>query len=76
MIPAYNDEGYLPPGIHPANVEEIAARFGTGSELREVQMESLHWLVELGRALELAGSLSMEALSPTKPNQMMSTVSC
>ena len=48
MIPLYNKEGYLPPGIHPANLDEIGARFGTGSELREVQMESVRWLVDLG----------------------------
>jgi hypothetical protein len=49
MIPDYNDDGYLPPGIHPATLEEIAARFGQDSELRRVQMESLGWLVELAR---------------------------
>lgn len=49
MIPACNDEGYLPPGIHPATLEEIAARFGQESELRRVQTESLRWLVELAR---------------------------
>lgn len=49
MIPAYTDEGYLPPGSHPATLEEIAARFGQESELRRVQTESLRWLVELAR---------------------------
>jgi hypothetical protein len=47
MIPAFNYEGYLPPGIHPATLDEIAARFGQESELRRVQMESLRWLVGL-----------------------------
>jgi len=49
MIPAFNDDGYLPPGIHPVTLEELAARFGQESELRQVQMESLHWLVDLAR---------------------------
>src|SRR6266852_3509775 len=49
MIPEFNDEGYLPPGIHPATLEEIAARFGQESEVRLVQMESLRWLVELAK---------------------------
>ena len=49
MIPAFDDEGYLPPGIHLATVQEISARFGRESELRRVQMESLLWLVELAR---------------------------
>src|SRR5947209_17011471 len=49
MIPELNDDGYLPPGIHPATLEKIAARFGRESELRRVQMESLRWLVDLAR---------------------------
>src|SRR5436305_6098740 len=49
MIPPFNDDGYLPPGIHPATLEEIAVRFGQESELRQVQMQSLHWLVDLAR---------------------------
>jgi hypothetical protein len=36
-IPPFNDDGYLPPGIDPATLEEIAVRFGTESELRQVQ---------------------------------------
>ena len=47
MIPEFNEYGYLPPGIHAATIEEIAARFGVESELRRVQTESLRWLVEL-----------------------------
>lgn len=49
MIPAFNDHGYLPPGVHGATVNEIAQRFGQESELRRVQMESLHWLIDLAR---------------------------
>lgn len=47
MIPDFDDDGYLPAGIHPATMEEIAARFGQEPELRRVQMESLRWLVDL-----------------------------
>ncbi len=47
MIPDLNHNGYLPPGIHPATLDEIAARFGTEPELRRVQMESLRWTVAL-----------------------------
>ena len=69
MIPPYNDNGYLPQGIHPANLEEIAARFGTGSELREVQMESLRWLVDLARRVGASrivvnGSFATDKLEP------------
>jgi len=49
MIPDFNDDGYLPPGIHQATLEEIAARFGQESELRQVQMESLRWLDDVAR---------------------------
>lgn len=47
MIPEFNDEGYLPPGIHQATSEEIAARFGREPELRQNQIESLIWLLDL-----------------------------
>ena len=47
MIPPFDEHGYLPPGIHPATLEEIEARFGHESELRRVQMESLRWLVDI-----------------------------
>lgn len=46
MIPEFNEHGYLPAGIHAATLEEIDERFGTGSEIRQVQFESFRWLVE------------------------------
>jgi hypothetical protein len=49
MIPEMNANGYLPPGIHAASLDEIAARFGQEPELRRVQMESLRWLVDLAK---------------------------
>ena len=49
MIPPFNEQGYLPPGVHGATLDDIAERFGRESELRRVQMESLRWLVELAR---------------------------
>ena len=49
MIPPFDEHGYLPPGIHPATLDEIAERFGCESELRRVQMESLRWLIDLAR---------------------------
>jgi hypothetical protein len=49
MIPEWNEDGYLPTGIHPATLDEIAARFGQESELRRAQMDSLRWLVDLAR---------------------------
>jgi hypothetical protein len=49
MIPAFDDRGCLPPGVHGATVEETADRFGQETELRKVQMESLRWLVDEAR---------------------------
>ncbi len=69
MIPAFDDEGYLPPGIHLATVREISARFGRESELRRVQMESLLWLVELAwragiQRIVVNGSYVADKLEP------------
>ena len=49
MIPPFDENGYLPPGIHPATLDEVAERFGQESELRRDQMESLRWLVDAAR---------------------------
>jgi len=47
MIPPFDESGCLPPGTHPATLDEIAEKFGQLSELRRVQMESVRWLVDL-----------------------------
>lgn len=49
MIPDFNDVGYLPPGVHLATVDEIAARFGQESEIRQAQMDSVRWLVDMAK---------------------------
>jgi hypothetical protein len=54
MIPPFNELGNLPPGVHPATLDEIADRFGTASELRRVQMESIHWMVDLAKQAEVS----------------------
>ncbi len=69
MIPAFDDEGYLPPGIHSATVQEMSARFGLESELRHVQMESLLWLVALAlragvQRIVVNGSFVTDRLEP------------
>ena len=69
MIPSCNDDGYLPPGIHRATLEEIAARFGQESELRRAQMESLRWLVTLAwragvQRIIVNGSFVTDKLEP------------
>ena len=69
MIPEFNDLGYLPPGVHVATLAEVEARFGRESELRRVQMESLHWLVDLAKRagverLIVNGSFVTDAYEP------------
>jgi hypothetical protein len=69
MIPEFNDDGYLPPGIHPATLDEIAARFGQENELRKVQMESLRWLVDAAKRARVQriivnGSFVTETFEP------------
>ena len=69
MIPPLDNQGYLPPGIHPTNVPDIEARFGRESELHRVQMESLRWLIELARLagvqrLVVNGSFVTDKLEP------------
>jgi hypothetical protein len=69
MIPAFNEAGCLPPGVHPASLEEIDRRFGRTSELRRVQMESVRWMVDLARRagatrIVLNGSFVTDIMEP------------
>ena len=69
MIPDFDENGYLPPGIHPATLGEIEARFGRESEVRRVQMESLYWLKEIAQRagitrLVVNGSFVTDELEP------------
>jgi hypothetical protein len=69
VIPELNDVGYLPPGVHQASLEEIAARFGQESEIRQVQMDSVRWLVEIAKnagveRLIINGSFVTDAFEP------------
>jgi len=41
MLPAFNDAGDLPPGIHPAALEEVIDRFGSHSAQRLIVTERL-----------------------------------
>jgi hypothetical protein len=69
MIPPFEGNGYLPPGIHLATLEEIEIRFGRESELRRAQMESLRWLADLAnragvRRLVINGSFTTAIPEP------------
>ena len=69
MIPPFDETGCLPPGIHPATLAEIEARFGVQSELRRVQMESIRWMVDLAmragvQRIVLNGSFVTDIMEP------------
>jgi len=69
MIPPFDDNGYLPPGVYGATLDEIVARFGEESEIREAQAESLRWLVDLAKRAGVArvvlnGSFVTDVLEP------------
>lgn len=75
MIPPFDERGYLPPGIHPATLDEVEARFGRESEVHSVQTESLRWLAELARRsgvqrFVINGSFVTDVL---EPNDVYST---
>jgi len=50
MIPPFNEDGYLPAGVHLATLAEVEARFGRKNEIRRAEFESLRWLVDLAKA--------------------------
>jgi len=47
MIADFDERGYLPPGVHYADLPEVLTRFGVMSEIRRSQGESLEWLITL-----------------------------
>lgn len=49
MLPRFDDDGRLPPGVHAATLAEVEARFGRRSELRRAQFESLRCMIELAK---------------------------
>jgi hypothetical protein len=69
MIPPFDENGFLPAGIHPATLEEIDVRFGQSSEIRRVQMDSVRWMIDLAlrsgvKRLVLNGSFVTDIIEP------------
>ena len=69
MIPPFDTHGYLPPGVHPASMADIELRFGTQSEIRRAQMESIRWMIDLARRagarrIILNGSFVTDIIEP------------
>ena len=49
-LPGFNEFGDLPEGIHPASLEEIIARFGSGTAQRMAVTDRLRRIYQLGEA--------------------------
>jgi len=69
VIPDFNGDGFLPPGVHPATLDEIRDRFGGPSEIRRDQMESIGWLIDLAvragvQRIILNGSFVTDIIEP------------
>lgn len=69
MLPEFQENGFLPPGIHVATLDELAVRFGQQSEIRRVQIDSVAWLIRLAaragvQRLIINGSFVTDVLEP------------
>lgn len=69
MIPDLNDDGLLPPGVHPATLEEVKDRFGRKNAVRRELFrglsQALHNLREAGvQRVYLNGSFVTDTMYP------------
>ena len=69
MIPPFDNSGCLPPGLQGAALAEVEARFGSQSEIRRVQMESVRRMVDLAvragvQRIVLNGSVVTDIMDP------------
>jgi hypothetical protein len=49
LLPAFDDAGNLPPGIHRCDTEQLKRRFGFGSDEREAQIVELLLFIEAAK---------------------------
>ena len=69
MLPPFDGNGNLPPGVHRCAFDELAERFGSGSPEREAEVDELAqfvaWATEAGvRRLIVNGSFVTMKVSP------------
>jgi hypothetical protein len=53
MLPAFDEFGNLPPGIHRATIDEVVQRFGSGSAERDAEGQELHRFIEWARRADV-----------------------
>lgn len=75
-IPAFRDDGCLPPGVHLATLDEVRARFGESNERRRELMQRVVDWGDLAHAVQarrllLAGSFVTEKGSPNDVDAVM-----
>ena len=76
MIPPFDVNGVLPPGVHPATLAEIDTRFGQFSEIRRAQMDSVRWMIDLARRADvqrivLNGSFVTNIIEPNDVDRVL-----
>lgn len=49
-LPEYNDNGDLPPGVHPVTMDEAVARFGDSTNARRQCTRNLKHIYELAKS--------------------------
>lgn len=79
VLPAFNAEGDLPPGVHRATLSEVVERFGQGSFHRNAVAARLIRLYELAVATgQLARFVVFGSFITAKedPNDVTSFCSC
>ena len=54
MLPPFDEIGNFPPGIHVCDVDELIARFGTGSPERDVETKELLEFIAWARNAKIA----------------------
>jgi hypothetical protein len=69
MLPPFDDFGNLPLGMHRCTVEELIARFGSGSDERTTEMSELVHFIDMAKRagvsrLMVNGSLVTGKLAP------------
>jgi hypothetical protein len=76
-LPAFNEEGDLPPGVYRATLSEVLKRFGQGRTQRRVMAGRLDRLYTLAASTgQLARFVISGRSSRQRPNPTTWTSSC